>query len=129
MRIVGGRQSELQASDLPDVTGWRVGETGSSRQRRSRSVTEALRDLAIEAWRAGFGRRTLLTIRRLTSIFVLAVKEGNAKLVEDLSRDLHLIFIRTAKLTDGSLAERERSRQLVLGLAPDFAALGRAMQL
>jgi hypothetical protein len=128
MRIIRGLQPELRTVELPDVTGWRAGEMGLE-QTTARSVTEALRELAIEAWRAGFGRRALLTIRRLVAIFVLVVKEGNAKLVEDLAGDLHLSLIRTAKWTDGSLAERERSRQLVLSLAPDFAALGQAMQL
>jgi hypothetical protein len=128
LRVVGARQPELRSAELSDVTGWRGGETGLE-QTTARSVTEALRELAIGAWRAGFGRRALLTIRRLVSIFVLVVKQGNAKLVEDLSRDLHLSVIRTAKRTDGSLADRERSRQLVLNLAPDFAALGQAMQL
>jgi len=126
--VVGGRQPELRTGELSDVTGWRVGEMGLERT-TARSLTEALRELAVEAWRADFGRRALLTIRRLVSIFAQVVKQGNIKLVEDLSGDLHTSLIQTAKWTDSSLAERERSRQFVLNLAPDFAALGRAMRL
>jgi hypothetical protein len=61
------------------------------------------------------------------SIFGLALKEGNAKLVEDLSEDLHMSLIRTAKWTDDSLAERERSRQLILSLAPRQQPAAEAM--
>lgn len=128
VRLARGRQPELRADELSDVTGWRLGELGLERT-TAQAVAEALRQLAVEAWHAGFGRRALLTIRRLMSIFELAVKDGDAKLVEDLAGDLQRALIRTAKSTDRSLAERERSCQLILSLAPDFAALAQAMQL
>jgi hypothetical protein len=128
VRIVGGRQPELQAYGLSDVTSWRLGELVLERT-TAQAVTEALRQLAVEAWHAGFSRRALLTIRRLVAIFELAVKGGDTRLVEDLAGDLQRVLIHTAKSTDRSLAERERSRQLVLSLAPDFAAFGQVMRL
>jgi hypothetical protein len=128
VRIVSGRQPELQAYELSDVTSWRLGELGLERT-TAQAVTEALRQLAVEAWHAGFGRRALLTIRRLAAIFELAVRGGDTKLVDDIAGDLQRVLIHTAKWTDGSLAERERSRQLILSLAPDFAAFGQRMQL
>jgi hypothetical protein len=126
-RVIRGRRSELDADELSNVTGWRVGETALEHT-TAHSATEALRELAIEAWRAGFGRRSLLTIRRLLSIIIVVVQKGDTRLMEDLDEDLHLSVIRTAKWTDDSLAERERSRQLVLSLAPEFMALGQAGQ-
>ena len=126
VQVVRAERSD-DADDLPDVTGWRVGEAMLERT-TAHSATSALRELGIESWRAGFGRRSLLTIRRLLSLIITAVQKGDTKLFEDLEEDLHLAVIRTAKWTDDSLADRERSRQLVLGLAPDFMAVGRAAQ-
>lgn len=124
-RVVHGRRSELQAAELSSVMGWRVGEMALE-QTTAHSVTKALRELATEAWRAGFARRSLLTLRRLVSIFTLVVESGNSKLSEELSEDLQVCVIRTAKSTDVYIAERERSRQLVLSLAPELMALGKA---
>lgn len=125
-RVVRAHRSVRNPDDLSNVTGWRLGERALEHT-TAHSATEALRELAIEAWRAGFGRRALFTIRRLLSIIVVAPKE-DTKFLDELEEDLQLSVIRTARSTDGSLADRERSRQLVLSLAPEFMALGQAAQ-
>jgi len=126
-RIVRGRPSEISTEELPSASGWRVGERAFEHT-TVQSATKALRELAIEAWHAGFGRRALFSIRRVAALFTVVVEKGDTKVAEDISEDLHISVIHTAKHTDDTLADRERSRQLVLGLAPDFRALGRAVQ-
>jgi hypothetical protein len=126
-RVVRGQRSELQADELSSLTGWRVGETALEHT-TAHSATDALRELAIEAWRAGFGRRSLLTIRRLVSIITVVIQSGDPRLLEDLDADLQLSVIRTAKWTDDHIAERERSRQLVLGIAPELMAFGQTVK-
>ncbi len=126
-RVVRERRSEPHADELSNVTGWRVGETTLERTTAS-AATEALRELAIAAWRAGFARRALLTIRRLVSIITVVTQSGDPKLLDDLGVDLRLSVIRTACWTGDCFAERERSRQLVFNLAPEFIALGKAVQ-
>jgi hypothetical protein len=126
-RVIRGQKSEIYNDELSSVTGWRAGETALEHT-TAHSATEALRELAIESWRAGFGRRSLLTIRRLVSIITVVARSGDPRLLEDLGEDLRLSVIRTAKWTDDHLAERERSRQLALSIAPELMALGQAAQ-
>lgn len=124
VRVVHGRRPAIQDYELSNVTGWRMRET-SLENTTAHSATKALRELAIESWHAGFARRSLLTIRRLVSIIALVVQNGDVKLLEELDEDLQLAVTRTARIDD-DIAERERSRQLVLSLAPELMALGRA---
>jgi hypothetical protein len=126
-RLVRGQRSDLQADELSNLTGWRVRETALEHT-TAHSATDALRELAIEAWRAGFGRRSLLTIRRLISIITVVIENGDPGLLEDIAEDLQLSVIRTAKWTDDHLAERARSRQLVLGIAPELMAFGQTVK-
>ncbi len=127
LRLIHQRRSGRHADDLSNVTGWRMGEAAGE-PTTAYAANESLRELAIAAWRAGFARRSLLTIRRLLSIITYVVQSGDAKLLENIYMNLQLAFSRTAKSTNTYLAERERSRQLVLGLAPDFMALARAAE-
>ena len=126
-RVIRGQKSEAHYDELSSVTGWRTRETALEHT-TAHSATEALRKLAIESWQAGFGRRSLLTIRRLVSIITVVIQSGDPRLLEDLDEDLRLSVIRTAKWTDNHLAEQERSRQLVLSIAPELMALGQAAQ-
>jgi hypothetical protein len=127
VRVIRGRRIEFHAGELSSVTGWRESETALEHT-TAHSAIKALQELAIAGWRAGFSRRSLLTIRRLVSIITIVVQGGDPTLLEDLDEGLQLSVIQTAKWTDRDLAERERSRQLVLSLAPEFMALGKAAQ-
>lgn len=109
-----------------DPIGWRVPET-TLRPKAAEGATTALRDLATEAWRAGFDRRALRTIRRLVAIFTVVAATGDAVRADELAEDLQLAVVRTARSSNDTMAERWRSRQLVLALAPELSTLGRAV--
>lgn len=108
----------------PDPVGWRVAEE-TLRPKAAEQATETLRKLAIEAWRAGFDRRALLTIRRLIALFTTVVAGRDPTHAEEVAHNLRLAV--TAQSSDRTMAERWRSRQLVLALAPEVYALGTAV--
>ncbi len=109
-----------------DPIGWRMSET-TLRPKAVEGAITALRDLAIEAWRAGFDRRALRTIRRLVAISTVVAARGDAVRADALAGDLQLAVVRTARSSDDTMAERWRSRQLVLALAPELSTLGQAV--
>lgn len=118
------RQDPSANNDEPaEAIGWRT-----TLQRTAVALgAEALRELATGAWQAGFARRALLTVRRLFALFVTAVEQGDARLIDDVADAARLSVVRTSQWADGTIAERVRSRQFVLALASDCAALGRAV--
>jgi hypothetical protein len=124
LRLVRTQQSEPTSDLPPDPIGWRVPET-TLRPTATKGATVAMRELAIEAWRAGFARRALLTVRRLIAVFTVVASQGDAKRLEDVAEDLRRAVIRTAQWGDSTIAERQQSRLLVLALAPEFSTLGR----
>ena len=123
-RLVRADGPDAQSHEPADPIGWRVPEA-TLRPEAAKEATTALRELAIEAWRAGFARRALLTIRRLVAVFAVAAARGDAVRAEELAEDLRLAVIRTAQWSDDTIAERWRSRQLVLALAAELSTLGR----
>jgi hypothetical protein len=112
---------------LPDATGWRLGESVLEHT-TVRAASDAMRELSTQAWRAGFSRRALRTIRRLNTIFILAVGAGDAKVAEDITEDLQRAAMDAAKWSGETLAAKERGRQLILGLAPEVKPLAQAIQ-
>lgn len=121
---VGG--PDAQRHEPEDPIGWRV-PGATIRPKVATEATTALRDLAIEAWQAGFDRRALLTIRRLVALFTLAVDMGDSERAVELAKSLQVAVIRTAAWSSDSIGERWRSRQLVLALAPELSTLARAV--
>jgi hypothetical protein len=124
LRLVRTQQSEPKSDLPPDPIGWRAPET-TLRPTAANEATAALRELAIEAWRAGFDRRTLLNVRRLITVFTVVASQGDARRLEDVAENLRRAVIRTAQWGDGTIAERQQSRLLVLALAPELSTLGR----
>jgi hypothetical protein len=124
LRLVRMQQSEPMSDLPPDPIGWRTPET-TLRPTAASEATAALRELAIEAWRAGFTRRTLLNVRRLIAVFTVVVSQGDTNRLEDVAENLRRVVIRTAQWGDGTIAERQESRVLVLALAPELSTLGR----
>ena len=121
------RQDPAAKDDEPaEAIGWRTAETALQRSAVAQGA-EALRELAVGAWHAGFARRALLSARRLIALFVTAVEQGDARVIDDVADAVRSSVVRTSQSTDGTIAERARSRQLVLALASDCAALGRAV--
>jgi hypothetical protein len=94
-----------------EAMGWRTVETALQRSAVSRGA-EALRELATGAWHAGFSRRALLTIRRLIALFVTAVEQGDARLIDDVSDAARLSVVRTSQWADGTIAELEAGDRL-----------------
>jgi hypothetical protein len=125
-RLVRTQQPGSSDDSPADPIGWRVPET-TLRPTAANEATTAMRELAIEAWRAGFARRALLTVRRLIAVFTAVAGRGDARRAEDLAENLRLAVIRTAQWRDDTIAERQRSRALVLALAPELSTLGRAV--
>jgi hypothetical protein len=124
LRLARTQRSEAVNALPPDPIGWRVSET-RLRPTAIKEATGVMRDLAIEAWRAGFARRTLLTIRRMIAVFTTVASLGDIGSLEDVAEELHLAVIRTAQWNDRTIAARQQARLLVLGLAPEFSTLGR----
>lgn len=121
------RQDPSANDDEPaEAIGWRTTEAALQRTAVALGA-EALRELATGAWQAGFARRALLTVRRLLALFVTAIEQGDARLIDDAAEAARLSVVRTSQWADGTIAERARSRQFVLALASDCAALGRAV--
>jgi hypothetical protein len=127
LRLAQTAPSDLAGRHLPDPVGWRVGETALDRSALDR-VTGTLADMAIASWRSGFARRSLLTLRRLISIFALTVQRGDTSEIENVAENVGRAIAHSTRATDSGLAERERSRQLVLSLAPEVSSLGRALE-
>ncbi|MFI5036673.1 MAG: hypothetical protein ACHQFZ_10770 [Acidimicrobiales bacterium] len=125
-RALRRRDPRARADERADSIGWRTAEAALQRSAVWEGA-DALRELAVGAWNAGYARRALLTVRRLVALFVTAVEQGDAQWTDDLADAVRLSVVRTSQSADGTIAERARSRQLVLALAPDFAALGRAI--
>ncbi len=125
-RIVRADGPDARSHEPADPIGWRVPEA-TLRPKATKEASIALRELAVEAWRAGFARRALLTICRLVTVFTVVAARGDAVRAEELAEDFRLAVIRTAQWSDDTIAERWRSRQLVLALAPEFSTLGRAV--
>lgn len=125
-RLARADGPDAQSHEPADPIGWRVPEA-TLRPKAAKEATTALRELAIEAWRAGFARRALLTIRRLVAVFTVVVARGDAVRAEELAEDLRLAVICTAQWSDDTIAQRWRSRQLVLALASELSTLGRAV--
>jgi hypothetical protein len=111
----------------PDPVGWRTGETALQHS-ATQVAPAAMRELAVEAWQAGFARRSLLSVRRLVAVFTTAVERGDARRLEELEEEVQLSVVRTARATDTTIADRVRSRQFALALAPEFSTLGRAIE-
>ncbi len=125
--VVRGRHGQPSPDELPDATGWRHGDSALGHTTVC-CATEALRELAVGAWRVGFGWRALLTIRRLNAIFVLTVRAGNTKAAEDIARDVGKAVRDAAQWSGDTLAAKERGRQLILSLAPELKTLAQAGQ-
>lgn len=128
---LGGRVLQAQGADAEgyepaDPIGWRAPER-AIRATPAEEATTALRELAIEAWRAGFDRRALRTIRRLIAVFAVATARGAGVPAEQLADDVQQAVVRVTDGSDHTVAERWRSRQLALALAPELSTLGRAV--
>jgi hypothetical protein len=124
LRLVRTQQSEPMSDLPPDPIGWRTPET-TLRPTPASETTAALRELAIEAWRAGFARRALLNVRRLIAVFTIVALQGDTRQLEDVADNIRRAVIRTAQWGDGTIAGRQQSRLLVLALAPELSTLGR----
>jgi hypothetical protein len=122
----GDRHTDM--ADLPDATDWRLPETVLSRT-SVRAATEALAALATDSWIAGFDRRTIRTLRRLAFLLARTVRDGHARIAEEVSDDFTKAVLNTAKWSGETLAERARARQLVLALAPELQSLARMAQV
>ena len=125
-RLVRTERTDAGRQPPSDPIGWRVPED-TIRPKAAEAATEIVRELAIEAWRAGFDRRALLTIRRLIALFTTVAARGDATRAEEIAQNLRMAVIRTAQWSGDTIAERWRSRQLVLALAPEISVLGRAV--
>ena len=125
-RVARAEGSDARSHEPADPIGWRVSEA-TLRPNAVKGATAALRALAVEAWRAGFDRRSLLTLRRLVAVFAVAAARGDAVQTGQLAEELEVAVAHTARASDGTIAERWRSRQLVLAIAPELSTLGHAV--
>ncbi|MDI5936761.1 MULTISPECIES: hypothetical protein [unclassified Micromonospora] len=108
-----------------DRTGWRIAHL-ARRPSPASVIATTLRDLAIEAFEAGYDRRALLTGRRLLSLATAAAVAGDDVATHLYTEAIYILINRTA-YHNRSAAVVERGALIIAGLIRESDDLRRAL--
>ena len=108
-----------------DRTGWRIAHL-ARRPSPASTIAATLRDLAVEAFKAGYDRRALLTGRRLLALATAAATAGDHVATLAYTEAIYTFINRTTRHSR-SAAVAERGALIIAGLIRESDDLRRAL--
>ncbi|MEU4215896.1 hypothetical protein [Actinoplanes sp. NPDC026623] len=117
--------TDAAPSTPPDRTRWRIAHL-SRRPSPAPMIAATLRDLAIDAFDAGYDRRALLTGRRLLSLATASAIAGDDVATRSYTDAVYMVINRTTR-HGRSAAVVERGALIIAGLIRESDDLRRAL--